>query len=82
VKKSFDPNAFIQAEGKKAVALMNEKKFAEARAVYLAVIAKVPEVRGPMQLNLAQTYYGEHNLDKTVECLKTGLAAADEPRVS
>jgi tetratricopeptide (TPR) repeat protein len=76
LKKSFDPNAFIQAEGKKAAALMNEKKFAEARAVYQAVIAKVPEVSGPMQLNLAQTYYGERNLDKAVECLKTGLAAA------
>ena len=75
LKKAFDPNAFIQTEGKKAETLMSQKKFAEARAVYQGIIAKVPEIAGPMQLSLAQTYYAEGNFDKAIECLKTGLAA-------
>ncbi len=74
LKKAFDPNAFIQAEGKKADALMNQKKYAEARAVYQGIIKRVPQVTGPMQLNLARTYYAEGNLDKTIETLKTGLS--------
>ncbi len=74
LKKSFDPNAFIQAEGKKADALMNQKKYADARAVYQGIIKRVPQVTGPMQLNLARTYYAEGNFDKTIECLKTGLS--------
>jgi len=73
LKKMFDPNAFIQAEGKKADALMSQKKYAEARAVYEAIIAKVPEVKGPMQQNLASTYYLEGKLDKAAEHLRAGL---------
>jgi len=73
LKKVFDPNAFIQAEGKKADALMSQKKYAEARAIYEAIIAKIPDVRGPMQQNLASTYYLEGNLDKAVEHLRAGL---------
>lgn len=78
MKIAFDPNAFIQSEAKKAEALMAQKKFAEARAVFQGILAKVPakELTGPMQFNLAQTYYGEGNLDKTIECLKASLAAA------
>jgi tetratricopeptide (TPR) repeat protein len=75
LKRAFDPNAFIQAEGKKADALMKQKKYADARAVYEGIIGKVPEVAGPMQLNLARTYYAEGNLDKAIESLKAGLAA-------
>jgi tetratricopeptide (TPR) repeat protein len=75
LKKVFDPNAFIQAEGRKAEDLIAQKKYAEARAVYEAVIAKVPEVAGPMQVNLARTYYGEGKLDKAIELLRSGVAA-------
>ena len=78
MKLAFDPNAFIQAEVKKAEALMAQKKFADARGVFQGILAKVPapELTGPMQFNLAQTYYAEGNLDKTIECLKASLAAA------
>ncbi len=74
LKKVFDPNAFIKEEARKADALMNQKKFAEARAVYEAIIAKVPEVAPPMQQNLARTYYFEGKLDKAIEHMKAGLA--------
>jgi tetratricopeptide (TPR) repeat protein len=78
MKAAFDPNAFIQAELKKAQALLVQKKYADARAVFQGILAKVPapELTGPMQFNLAQTYYAEGNLDKTIECLKASLAAA------
>jgi tetratricopeptide (TPR) repeat protein len=78
MKAAFDPNAFIQAELKKAQGLLAQKKYADARAVFQGILAKVPapELTGPMQFNLAQTYYGEGNLDKTIECLKASLAAA------
>ena len=75
LKKVFDPNAFIQAEAKKAEDLMAQKKFAEARAVFQAIIAKVPEIAGPMQVNLARTYYGEGALETAIELLKKGVAA-------
>ena len=75
LKKVFDPNAFIQSEGKKAEDLMAQKKFAEARAVFQSIIARVPEITGPMQVNLARTYYGEGALDIAIERLKQGVAA-------
>lgn len=75
LKKVFDPNAFIKEEARKADALMSQKKFAEARAVYEAIVAKVPEIAGPMQSNLSRTYYLEGKLDKAVEHLRAGLAA-------
>jgi tetratricopeptide (TPR) repeat protein len=74
LKKVFDPNAFIKEEAKKADALMSQKKFAEARVVYEGIVAKVPEITGPMQQNLARTYYLEGKLDKAVEHMKAGLA--------
>jgi tetratricopeptide (TPR) repeat protein len=75
MKKAFDPNAFIKAEATKAEDLMAQKKFAEARAIYEGIIAKVPQVAGPMQVNLARTYYGEGKLDTAIELLKKGVAA-------
>lgn len=80
LKKIFDPNAFIQAEAKKADDLMNQKKYAEARAVYEGIIKKVPEVTGPMQSNLARTYYAEGKIDLAVECLKKGVSLEPENR--
>lgn len=74
LKKAFDPNAFIQEEGKKAAALMDQKKYAEARAVYEGVVAKVPEVSAQIQPFLARAWYMEGKPEKAVECLRAGLA--------
>ncbi len=74
LKKKFDPNAFIQEEGRKASALMDQKKYAEARAVYEAITAKVPEVNAQMQQFIARTYYLEGKPDKAAEILKASLA--------
>ncbi len=74
LKKKFDPNAFIQEEGKKAAGLMDQKKYAEARAVYEGIGAKVPEVAVQMQQFIARTYYLEGKPDKAVELLKATIA--------
>jgi tetratricopeptide (TPR) repeat protein len=73
LKKSFDANGFIQSEVKKGDALLQQKKFAEARAVYDGIIAKVPQVEGNMQMYLARTYYYEGNPAKAAECLRVGV---------
>jgi len=74
LKKQFDPNAFIQEQGKKAAALMEQKKYADARAVYEGIISKVPAVSGQMQVFLAQTYSLEGKPAQAAERLKAGLA--------
>lgn len=74
LKKMFDPNEFIQQEGKKAAALMEQKKYADARAIYESIIGKVPEVAAQMQAFIARAYYLEGNHPKAIEHLKAGLA--------
>jgi tetratricopeptide (TPR) repeat protein len=74
LKKKFDPNAFIQDEGKKADALVVQKNYAAARAVYEGIIAKVPAVTAHMQQFIARTYYLEGNPAEAAAHLKTGLA--------
>jgi tetratricopeptide (TPR) repeat protein len=74
LKKAFDPNAFIQQEGKKAEAMMAQKNYAGARTVYEGIIAKVPEISIQMQPFLARAYYMEGDHDKASEHLKIGLA--------
>lgn len=74
LKKKFDPNEFIQEEGKKAAALIEQKKFGEARAIYESIVAKVPEVSGQMQPFIARTYRAEGNRPKAIEHLKIGVA--------
>ncbi len=74
LKKAFDPNEFIQAEGEKANALMEQKKYAEARAIYEGIVAKVPEVSVQVQQFIARTYYLEGKPDKAAEILKASLA--------
>jgi tetratricopeptide (TPR) repeat protein len=74
LKKSFNPNEFIKAEAAKADALMGQKKYAEARAVYEGIIKRVPDVSGPMQQYVARTYYLEGKPDQAIESLKAGLA--------
>jgi tetratricopeptide (TPR) repeat protein len=73
LKKKFDPNEFIQEEGKKAAALIDQKKFAEARAIYESIVAKVPEVSGQMQPFIARTYQAEGDRAKAIEHFKIGV---------
>jgi tetratricopeptide (TPR) repeat protein len=73
LKKKFDPNAFIQTEARRGDALMQQKKFAEARAVYEGIVAKVPQVTSGMQLYIARTYYAEGQPAKAIEHLRIGL---------
>jgi tetratricopeptide (TPR) repeat protein len=78
LKKSFDANAFIQSEVRKGDVLLQQKKFAEARAVYEGIIAKVPQLEGNMQMYLARTYYYEGNPAKAAECLRVGVQKAPD----
>jgi Tfp pilus assembly protein PilF len=73
-KAAEDPNVAIQAELKKAGELMNEKKFADARAIYEELLAKHPEAT-QLEPYIARTYYGEHQLDPAIEHLRKALAA-------
>jgi predicted Zn-dependent protease len=67
-----DPNAEIQAEVKRAAALMEGQKFADARKVYEDLLAKYPDV---YQLHrfIASSYIGEKNNAKAIEHLKMVL---------
>ena len=64
-----DPNVELQAELQKAASLLNERKFADARAIYESLLAKYPQV---YQLHpmIARTWHGEKNLDKAIEHLR------------
>jgi tetratricopeptide (TPR) repeat protein len=64
-----DPNVEIRAEVDKANALIAQRKFAEARAVYEALLAKYPEVH-QLHSMIARTYHAEKNLDKAIEHLR------------
>jgi tetratricopeptide (TPR) repeat protein len=77
LKKIFNPNDFIKEQGAKAEALMKKGDAAGARALYEAIIEKVPEVKGQMQEFLARTYYNDkpRNLPKAIECMKAAMAA-------
>lgn len=70
---TVDPNVEIRAELEKAAALLNDKKYAEARATYEALIAKYPQVPQfyPM---VARTYHAEKQYDKAIESLRLALA--------
>jgi tetratricopeptide (TPR) repeat protein len=67
-----DPNELIKADLTKASALLAEKKFAEARAIYEAVLAKFPQAYQIEPL-IARTYYGEKQFDKAIEHLKIAV---------
>jgi tetratricopeptide (TPR) repeat protein len=74
LKKSFNPNEFIKSEVARADALLGQKKYAEARAVYEGIAKRVPDVAGSMQPYLARTYLLEGNKEKGIEALKATLA--------
>lgn len=64
-----DPNAAIKGDLTRAAALMNEKKFAEARVIYEDLSAKYPEVKQFRPL-IARAYYGEGNKAAAIEQLR------------
>lgn len=72
-----DPNDVIKAKLIDAAALMNAKKFAEARAMYEALAAEHPKVKQFKPL-IARAYYGEGNKDKAITLLRE--AAAEDPQ--
>ena len=67
-----DPNAVIQAQLVKASSLMNDKKFAEARAIYTNLAATYPEVKQFRPL-IARTYHGEGNRTAAADELRKAL---------
>jgi tetratricopeptide (TPR) repeat protein len=73
----IDPNVEIKEGLVKAAELMNTKKFADARAIYEALIGKYPEA-WQIQPLIARTYYAENQFDKAIEHLRLGLAKDPE----
>jgi tetratricopeptide (TPR) repeat protein len=67
-----DPTTVIQGELVKGAGLLNEKKFAEARAIYESILAKYPQASQVEPL-IARTYYGEKQFDKAIEHLKIAV---------
>jgi tetratricopeptide (TPR) repeat protein len=67
-----DPNQVIQGDLVKAAALLNEKKFAEARAIYEGILARYPQAYQVEPL-IARTYYGERQFDKAIEHLRIAV---------
>ena len=69
---AVDPNAVIQAELVKAASLMNDKKYADARAIYTELATKYPEVKQFRPL-IARTYYGEGNKEAAIAELRKAM---------
>ena len=80
LKKAADPNEIIATDMKKAADLMAQgaqdpKKYAEARAIYEALLAKYPTAYKLEQF-VARAYYLEGQPDKAIERLRA-VAARD-----
>ncbi len=77
MKRKADPvvdaNAAIKEQLTRAAALMNDKKFAEARALYEELSGKYPEVKQIRPL-IARAYYGEGNKAAAIEQLRQSSA--------
>ena len=67
-----DPNVEIKAELEKAAALLNARKYADARAIYESLLAKYPDIH-QLHPMLARTYHAEKNLDKAIEHLRVAV---------
>lgn len=65
-------SSVVRLEVQKAAALANEKKWAEARAVYEDILAKHPNYSGVYPF-LAQTYYAEKNYEQAIKYLKQAV---------
>ena len=68
----IDPNVEIREGLEKAAALMQQKQFGAARAIYEDLLARFPQVHQLYPL-IARTYYGEGQLDKSIEHLRLAL---------
>jgi len=75
-KAAADPNVQLRGDLEKAAALMNQQKYADARAVYEGILAAHPDLY-QMEPYIARTYYAEKQLDPAIEHLRK--AAANEP---
>lgn len=75
-KHVVDPAVELNAKAQEGMALMQNQKFAEARAIFEGLLAKYPDV---YQLNayIAQAYAGENNMDKAVEYMR--IASDKDP---
>lgn len=69
MKKAVDPNEVIAAEMKKATALVADKKFDEALAVYTDLQARYPQAYR-LEIQIARVYDAEGAYDKEIEHLK------------
>lgn len=67
-----DPTEEIRQELVKASTLLGEQKYAEARAIYEAILVKYPQAYQVEPL-IARTYYGEKQYDKAIEHLRTAV---------
>ena len=67
-----DANAVVNAELVKASSLLNEKKYAEARAIYTELAAKYPDVKQFRPL-IARSYYSEGNKEAAAGELRKAL---------
>ncbi|HEX5474078.1 MAG TPA: tetratricopeptide repeat protein [Vicinamibacterales bacterium] len=67
-----DPNAEIRTDLEKAAPLMQAGKYAEARAIYEALLAKYPEAWQVEPL-IARTYAGEKKPDEAITHLQAAL---------
>ncbi len=77
-KSAPDPNEVIRGQLVTAAGLMDQKKFAEARAIYEDILAKYPTATEVQPL-IARTYYGDKQFDKAIEHMK--IAVQDNPTV-
>jgi tetratricopeptide (TPR) repeat protein len=68
----IDPNVELKAELQKAATLLDQQKYADARAIYESLLAKYPQVT-QLHPMIARTYHGEKNLDKAIEHLRIAV---------
>jgi predicted Zn-dependent protease len=67
-----DPNVELKAELENAAMLLEQQKYADARAIYESLLAKYPQVT-QLHPMIARTYHGEKNLDKAIEHLRIAV---------
>ncbi|MBI1875055.1 MAG: tetratricopeptide repeat protein [Acidobacteria bacterium] len=72
VAPQADPNVELRDDLERAAGLMNQKKYAEARAVYQTLLEKYPQAHQLHPL-IARTYYGENQFEKSIEHLRIAL---------
>lgn len=71
---AVDPNIALRAKLEEAAALMNAQRYADARAIYEALLKEHPTVNQLKPL-IARAHYGEGNKDKSLELLREASAA-------